>query len=198
MNKTLFPLTTAALLMGSVAIADPFAEAVVKNLQDLGYDYIEVKRGQSQLKAEAVRGDQKLEVVYDLATGQIISREDEWADDDYVGRSGVEIRTENRDFLDDDDDDDDFDDDDDDDDDDDRDDDDDDSGRGSDDDRDDDDDDSGRGSDDDDDDDDDSGRGSDDRDDDDDDSGSDDRDDDDDDSGSDDSDDDDDDDDDDD
>jgi len=168
MNKTLFPLTTAALLMGSVAIADPFAEAVVKNLQDLGYDYIEVKRGQSQLKAEAVRGDQKLEVVYDLATGQIISREDEWADDDYVGRSGVEIRTENRDFLDDDDD----------------------SGRGSDDDRDDDDDDSGRGSDDDDDDDDDSGRGSDDRDDDDDDSGSDDRDDDDDDSGSDDSDDD--------
>jgi len=187
MNKTLFPLTTAALLMGSVAIADPFAEAVVKNLQDLGYDYIEVKRGQSQLKAEAVRGDRKLEVVYDLATGQIISREDEWADDDYVGRSGVEIRTENRDFLDDDDDDDDFDDDDDDDD---RDDDDDDSGRGSDDDRDDDDDDSGRGSDDDDDDDDDSGRGSDDRDDDDDDSGSDDRDDDDDDSGSDDSDDD--------
>jgi len=164
MNKTLFPLTTAALLMGSVAIADPFAEAVVKNLQDLGYDYIEVKRGQSQLKAEAVRGDRKLEVVYDLATGQIISREDEWADDDYVGRSGVEIRTENRDFLDDDDDDDD--------------------------DRDDDDDDSGRGSDDDDDDDDDSGRGSDDRDDDDDDSGSDDRDDDDDDSGSDDSDDD--------
>ena len=158
MNKTLFPLTTAALLMGSVAIADPFAEAVVKNLQDLGYDYIEVKRGQSQLKAEAVRGDQKLEVVYDLATGQIISREDEWADDDYVGRSGVEIRTENRDFLDDDDDDDDFDDDDD---------------------RDDDDDDSGRGSDDDDDDDDDSGRGSDDRDDDDDDSGSDDSDDDD-------------------
>ena len=137
MNKTLFPLTTAALLMGSVAIADPFAEAVVKNLQDLGYDYIEVKRGQSQLKAEAVRGDQKLEVVYDLATGQIISREDEWADDDYVGRSGVEIRTENRDFLDDDDDDDDFDDDDDDDD---RDDDDDDSGRGSDDDDDDDDD----------------------------------------------------------
>jgi len=154
MNKTLFPLTTAALLMGSVAIADPFAEAVVKNLQDLGYDYIEVKRGQSQLKAEAVRGDQKLEVVYDLATGQIISREDEWADDDYVGRSGVEIRTENRDFLDDDDD----------------------SGRGSDDD-DDNDDDSGRGSDDRDDDDDDSG--ADDRDDDDDDSGSDDSDDDD-------------------
>ncbi len=105
MKRTLFPLTTAALLMGSVAIADTFTDSVVNNLKELGYEFIEVKRGPSQLKAEAVRGDRKLEVVYDLSTGKIIKQETESAGD-YAGRTGVEIDVESSNFVDDNDDDD--------------------------------------------------------------------------------------------
>ena len=127
MRKHFVPLTAAAVIAGTTAGADPFIDSVVKNLQELGYEYIEIERGQTQLKAEGVRGNRELEVIYDLATGQIIKQESGRADAEYIGRSGVEIDVANRDFVGDDrsgrgrdDDDDDNDDDDDDDDDDDR------------------------------------------------------------------------------
>ena len=107
MRQRLLPFAAATLMMGSTAGADPFIDAVVKNFQDLGYQFIEIERGRTQLKAEGVRGTEELEVIYDLATGQIIRRETGRADDWYVGRSGVEISSRNRDFNDDFDDDDD-------------------------------------------------------------------------------------------
>jgi hypothetical protein len=104
--KTLFlPLAASAMLFGSAALADAFVDGVVNNLRSLGYEYIEVTRGVTQAKAEAVRGTQKIEVIYDLATGQILRQEYETAGPGYFGRSGVEIDVERRDFLDDDDDD---------------------------------------------------------------------------------------------
>jgi hypothetical protein len=161
MKKHFLPLAAAAMAMGTTASADPFVDAVVKNFQDMGYEFVEIERGRTQLKAEGVRGTQELEVIYDLATGRIISRETGRADDDYIGRSGVEIGTRDRDFVGDDNDDDDSDDSDDDNDDDDLDDNDDDDRSGSRDDNDDDnDDDDSSGSRDDDDDDDSSGSGS--------------------------------------
>jgi uncharacterized membrane protein YgcG len=104
--KTLFlPLAVSATLIGSAAFADAFVDGVVNNLRNLGYEYIEVTRGVTQAKAEAVRGSQKIEVIYDLSTGQILKQEYETAGPGYLGRSGVEIDVERRDFLDDDDDD---------------------------------------------------------------------------------------------
>jgi hypothetical protein len=111
MKKHFLPLAAAAMAMGTTASADPFVDAVVKNFQDMGYEFVEIERGRTQLKAEGVRGTQELEVIYDLATGRIISRETGRADDDYIGRSGVEIGTRDRDFVGDDNDDDDNDDD---------------------------------------------------------------------------------------
>ena len=66
-----------------------------------GYTYVEVKVGPTQTKLEAVKGDRKVEVVYDNATNAIIKQEFEDADDDYVGRTGVEIETSTSDFEDD-------------------------------------------------------------------------------------------------
>ena len=104
--KTYFlPLAVSATLLGSAALADAFVDGVVNNLRDLGYEYIEVTRGVTQAKAEAVRGTQKIEVIYDLATGRILKQEYETAGPGYLGRTGVEIDVERRDFLDDDDDD---------------------------------------------------------------------------------------------
>ncbi|MCR9150270.1 MAG: hypothetical protein NXH83_08855 [Rhodobacteraceae bacterium] len=100
MNSRIFQLSAVAALLGSAALAGPFEDRIVENLQDLGYDYIEVKTGPSQVKAEAVRGTRKLEVVYDRSTGRIISREEERAGAGYLGRTGVEFDTEGEDFVD--------------------------------------------------------------------------------------------------
>ena len=101
MKKKLFLMTTsAAVLAGSMALADAFSDAVIANLQSEGFTGIEVKNGISQTKVEAVRGTDKLEVVYDRATGAILKQEWETAEPDDLFE-GVEVRTRFRDFLDD-------------------------------------------------------------------------------------------------
>jgi uncharacterized membrane protein YgcG len=99
MKTLLLPLAASAMLFGSAALADAFVDGVVNNLRSLGYEYIEVTRGVTQARAEAVRGTQKIEVIYDLATGQVLRREYELAGPGYFGRSGVEIDSVRRDFL---------------------------------------------------------------------------------------------------
>lgn len=98
MRQRLVPLTAAAMVLVSTASADPFVDAVVKNFQDLGYKYIEIDRGRTQLRAEGVRGTEELTVIFDLATGRIIRQERGRADDWYIGRSGIEINRLDRDF----------------------------------------------------------------------------------------------------
>jgi len=99
MRRTFVPFAAVAMMMGSTAGADPFIDAVVKNFQDMGYQFIEIERGRTQLKAEGVRGGEELEVVYDLATGRIIRQERSRADASYLGRSGLEISSRDRDFV---------------------------------------------------------------------------------------------------
>jgi hypothetical protein len=99
MKKHFVPITAAAMVFGSAASADPFVDAVVQNFRDMGYQYIEIDRGRTQLRAEGVRGDEELEVVYDLATGRIIRRDISRASDEYIGRRGVEINRTSRDFV---------------------------------------------------------------------------------------------------
>ena len=82
-----------------------FNQKVVEDLQAQGYDFIEIKNGLTQIKVEAIRGTEKLEIVYDRETGEVLKREVQRAASGEVGRSGIEIDTRNRDFLDDDEDD---------------------------------------------------------------------------------------------
>ncbi len=93
MRHHLFPLAAAAAIAGSASGADPFIDAVVRNFQDLGYQYVEIERGPTRLKAEGVRGTEELEIVYDLASGRILRQETGFADDDDIGRRGVVIET---------------------------------------------------------------------------------------------------------
>lgn len=99
MQKTL-TLATAFALWSTAVHADGFTDAVLAKFQDRDFDYIEIKEGLTQVKVEAIRGDQKLEVVYDRATGAILKQEQERADADEIGRSGIEFDRRNRDFLD--------------------------------------------------------------------------------------------------
>jgi phosphosulfolactate synthase (CoM biosynthesis protein A) len=90
---------------GSTGSTD--ADEIVRDLQSQGFTRIEVKNGTTQTKIEAIRGSEKVETVYDRATGAVIEREIERVDGDDDTRPGVEIRTRDRDFVDDRDDDDD-------------------------------------------------------------------------------------------
>src|SRR5690606_33832333 len=86
-------------------------EALVADLQRQGYSWIEVKRGPTQIEVEAVRGEVKIETVYDAATGTVLDHDTDRASRREQGRTGVDIRDTARDFEDRDDDRDDWDDD---------------------------------------------------------------------------------------
>ncbi|MDA8747130.1 PepSY domain-containing protein [Litoreibacter sp.] len=103
-------LTFATLLTcGSVAAAGAqnMNDQIIANLQEQGFGYIEIKNGRTQTKVEAIRGTDKLEVVYDNASGTILKQERERAESDELGLAGVDIDQRNRDFVGSDDDDDD-------------------------------------------------------------------------------------------
>ena len=95
----LLPLTAAATLIGSAAIAQSLSEQLISGYQAQGYDFIEVQEGLSQIKVEATRGDRTLEVIYDSRTGAILKQEIEPADADDLGRIGVEYDRRDRDFV---------------------------------------------------------------------------------------------------
>ena len=105
-TKHTLTVATAFALWSAAAHADAFTETVIQRYQDMGFQFIEIKRGPSQLKVEAIMPDgRKVEAIYDRETGRILSQENERADADELGRSGVKVDTRADDFLDDDDDD---------------------------------------------------------------------------------------------
>jgi len=100
--KPYVKLAAVFTMIGTVASADAFSDKIIANLQDLGYEYIEIRNGPTQVKVEAIRGDSKLEVIYDRESGVIIEREVDDADPEDTGKSGVSVRDANSDFSDDD------------------------------------------------------------------------------------------------
>ncbi len=97
MNRT-FLLAAAFLLTGQAALALT-AEQVVNDLRSQGYTRIEVRNGVTQTKVEAIRGTEKLEMVYDRATGAVLKSETEAVGLTDNTAPGVRIRNRNRDFL---------------------------------------------------------------------------------------------------
>ena len=63
------PIATAFAIWSGAANADAFDDKIIANLRELGYDYIEIERGATRLKVEAIRGAEELEVLYDLDYG---------------------------------------------------------------------------------------------------------------------------------
>jgi hypothetical protein len=88
----------AAVPVSAASMVD--VDALVADLEAQGFEYIEVKQGPTQIKVEAIRGDQKVETVYDAASGEVLKQEVEHAGDD-AGRSGVSVRSRDDDFADD-------------------------------------------------------------------------------------------------
>jgi hypothetical protein len=106
LRTKLMLFTAAAALSANMAFAAIDANALADSYLDEGYDYVEVKIGPTQTKVEAIKGNVKVEVIYDNETGDIIKQEQESADADDMGRTGKQVRTVRDDFEDRDDDDD--------------------------------------------------------------------------------------------
>ena len=94
-------MVAALVLSGSMAMAAVTTEQLVADLQAEGYTWIEVKRGPTQIKIEAVRGTSKTETIIDAETGAILRSETEDANAAEQARIGVKVRerVRNRDFL---------------------------------------------------------------------------------------------------
>ncbi len=106
--KTNLPVAVAFGFWTAAAQAQSSTDTTLVNMvRDLGFEYVEITNGPNQIKVEAIRGDEKYEVIYDADTGKILEQEVERADITEIGLTGVEIDSEDDDFLDDDDDDDD-------------------------------------------------------------------------------------------
>lgn len=89
-----------ATLTSSMVFAQSATDQIINDLTGQGFQRIEIDNGIGQIKVEAIRGTQKLEVVYDRASGNILKQEVERVDADDDTRPGVEIRNRDRDFVD--------------------------------------------------------------------------------------------------
>jgi hypothetical protein len=99
MKRTLM-LTVAMVFAGHMAFAAISPDTIATDLAAQGYTRIEIKQGLTQIKVEAIRGTEKLEVIYDIETGAVLKSE---TGEVYQGENtsaGVEISTEDHDFVD--------------------------------------------------------------------------------------------------
>lgn len=96
MKRLVLLATTAVFIASAAAALTP--QEIANSLWADGYTGIEITQGRSQIKVEAVRGSERLEVVYDAATGAELKREVGTASGDDVS-DGVFLRQRNRDFV---------------------------------------------------------------------------------------------------
>lgn len=88
--KTIAIALTALLLTGA-AHAGTVIDEIARDLWAQGFTHIELKAGSRRIEAEAVRGDETLEITYDAVTGEELSRESGASDDDEMGRTGDDV-----------------------------------------------------------------------------------------------------------
>ncbi len=97
--KRLILCSAAFVLSASAALAAISTESVIADFQAQGFTRIEVRTGLTQMKVEAIRGTQKVETIYDIATGRILSQETEAVRAWESTEPGISIRERNRDFV---------------------------------------------------------------------------------------------------
>ncbi|MFN3846653.1 MAG: hypothetical protein ACK4RZ_12670 [Paracoccaceae bacterium] len=98
MKMTIAALAFGVMFSGQMAMALT-ADDVVADLQAAGYTRVEVRVGPTQIKVEAIRGTEKLETVYDAATGAVIKTQVRTVEAGTQTAPGVTVRERKRDFV---------------------------------------------------------------------------------------------------
>lgn len=99
MKRTLIAALATAVT-GAAAHAQSLNDQIIADLTAKGFQRIEIVNGLGQTKVEAIRGTEKLEVVWDSATGQIIKQETEQVRVGEDTTPGLRIRERARTFVD--------------------------------------------------------------------------------------------------
>lgn len=99
MKRTTFMAAVFALA-ASMALAQDATQSTVDQFQADGYTRIEVKVGPTQTNIEAIKGDTKVEVVIDKATGAVLKREVATVRPGENTAPGVFVDNRNDDFVD--------------------------------------------------------------------------------------------------
>ena len=81
MKSIILTTTTIAALVTAPAFADAFTDSIIADLGAQGYTSIEIENGPTQVKVEASNGTTEIVLIYDRATGQVLSQETEASDD---------------------------------------------------------------------------------------------------------------------
>lgn len=101
--KRIFALAAMLAIPASMSLAAINTDELVKSYQDQKYTTIEVTVGLNQTKVEAIRNNEKIEVVYDNETGNVLETELGTPDADDDITPGVTVRYDNDDSVNDDD-----------------------------------------------------------------------------------------------
>jgi uncharacterized membrane protein YgcG len=97
--KRFLMTTAAAIFAGTMAFGAITSDSVITDFQSQGFTRVEVKVGPTQMKVEAIRGTEKVEVIYDIATGTVLKRETGTVGAFENTTPGVQVRDRNRDFV---------------------------------------------------------------------------------------------------
>jgi hypothetical protein len=97
--KRFLMTTAAAVFAGTMAFGAITSDSVITDFQSQGFTRVEVKVGPTQMKVEAIRGTEKVEVIYDIATGTVLKREVGTVGALENTAPGVQVRDRGRDFL---------------------------------------------------------------------------------------------------
>ena len=100
LRTKLLSFTAAIALSAGMAFAAIDGNALADKYLEEGYTYVEVKVGPTQTKVEAIKGDTKLEVVYDNESGAIIDSETDGVEADDAAKVGKEVKNVSKDFED--------------------------------------------------------------------------------------------------
>ena len=98
MMKRVLALAFGAMLTGQMVFAIT-PDDIIADLQANGYTRVEVRVGPSQIKVEAIRGTEKIEMVMDSTSGRVLKSESYIVAGDDNTRPGVSVRERNRDFV---------------------------------------------------------------------------------------------------
>lgn len=92
-------LVAAILALGAPALhAEVSPQSIADNLNAVGYSNVEITTGPTQVRAEGTNGTERIEVVYDRATGAILRQEQTRERSRTEVQAGVELHTSTQDF----------------------------------------------------------------------------------------------------
>lgn len=98
MKMTFVAMAFSVMMAGSAAFALT-PDQVISDLQAQGYTRVEVRVGPTQMKVEAIKGTEKVEIIYDSATGTVLKTETEAVRPGENTAPGVSVRERGRDFV---------------------------------------------------------------------------------------------------